>query len=1255
MDTSEIDGLNNTGAKKLKLIDLELKNLDDDELELSEQLKLLCDKNGREIDPKKSAQILHKLGKVYRSRTPDLFSLIRSAALFNAAIVRSPRNSRRIKMDLRLLCKHVLTIAGAANKNADLIQQAAKMKKDVLHLRKFLRKELKNIIPIPEHTEDDKINSLELDRTAKVQRLQEKVASNYTEIMANIAENCEAVLGPSPCEYALAGMGSLARKEITPYSDFEHIILLENEVKDYENYEDCLTYFRWFSVIFQIIIINLGETIIPCVAISTLNDKTGPLGDWFYDVCTVRGVSFDFMLPHASHFPLGRRQLTEKKPWITELIRPIDEMLKYLSSEESLKNGYHLEDILVKTCFVCKSKKVFNEFQQKVFHFLETEGQNSQGIESVKNQLIDDLENFSARPALAKLRPSQSFDVKKVFYRSITLFVMSLGRICNVGSLSCFEILEELAKKDQISETAKIKLMYAVALACEVRLKWYSLKDSQRDDIPSIGHLLQFIGISGVKAYFQIAYALQCDVSKRLKLKKAHFYSDLNLLNLNIGYCLEDHHLQRISGEKTIESSSSERLYNFDECFQLLTKNTKNLRFCVASNYNKNDKFESSFALALQYQKVGRFCESINSFDDAVACYERSTDMFSKLQSNVSKQSQKNESSISVKDLNELLAYNNMRIGVSNLDMNKPNKAIDYLKLSLRSFEQLSPDISQDFAVATTLHYIGICYNQILKPEDAKSYLEKSLEIEKRMSSDIDTDQRVASTLHEIGCCLIGMNELEDARGHLEKSVEIQEQITESVSDISTDAEVAVTLRDLGRCLMKMNKLEEAKCYLNRSLEMFEQTALHSGVDRGVPVTLFEIGRCLMKMDQLEEALDHLNRSLKLWEQLTLDVRKDFSVAETLFEIGLCLLQMNETEEAKIHLEKSLKIQKQSALEVSADSDIAVTLHEIGRCLRQMKEFEEAKQYLDKSLELQKQLAVYTNADQGIATTLLEIGRCLLEMNELEEARSYLCESLEIEERLKLDVSRNHAVAGTLYEIGRCLLQMDDYEESMSHLKRSFRIYEQTLVDMNTNGDVAAVLHEIGCCLMQMNHLEEAKKHLDRSLEIRERLPLDVKVDSEIAGTLYEIGRCLVEMDKIEEAKQYFDRSLTIGEQTTVDINTDSDIAGNLYEIGCCLLKMNRFNEAKIYLDRSLEIEKQVSSDIRTDYDVGLTFFKIGCCLMQMNDLEEAKKYLDQSLEIQELIATDANTDNDIAETRSAIARCLMQMNKPEGAESCFN
>ena len=174
------------------------------------------------------------------------------------------------------------------------------------------------------------------DKIRAIRDINCTVATSYTNVMAELSQLCKDIMGEPPCEYAVVGMGSLAREEITPYSDFEHIILLSDD----KNYKSHLEYFRWYSVIFHIIILNLQETIIPSLDTYSLNDKESSLGDWFYDHVTPRGILFDGMMPHACKFPLGRQQHTKNKLFTTELIKPVSEMLEYLSSDADLKNGY---------------------------------------------------------------------------------------------------------------------------------------------------------------------------------------------------------------------------------------------------------------------------------------------------------------------------------------------------------------------------------------------------------------------------------------------------------------------------------------------------------------------------------------------------------------------------------------------------------------------------------------------------------------------------------------------------------------------------------------------------------------------------------------------------------------------------------------------------------------------------------------------------------------------------------------------------
>ena len=113
-----------------------------EELKIVDQLKLYCkEKQGnllqkspkfQETLPQESAKLFHQLGIVYRNKSPDMMSLIKSAALMNAAIVRQPINSKKIKADLTELCKHVLTVSNASNKHGNLIQKANEVKKKLI-------------------------------------------------------------------------------------------------------------------------------------------------------------------------------------------------------------------------------------------------------------------------------------------------------------------------------------------------------------------------------------------------------------------------------------------------------------------------------------------------------------------------------------------------------------------------------------------------------------------------------------------------------------------------------------------------------------------------------------------------------------------------------------------------------------------------------------------------------------------------------------------------------------------------------------------------------------------------------------------------------------------------------------------------------------------------------------------------------------------------------------------------------------------
>ena len=119
-----------------------------DEFKLaSEMKKNFCDKTGKEINVAKTTNIIHKIGLIYRSRTPDKISLIKCVGLLNAAIFRNPSNVFQIKFELMEVCKHILQQANTMNQNADLLNKAEEAKASMAALRKEVKTFMKNSVP----------------------------------------------------------------------------------------------------------------------------------------------------------------------------------------------------------------------------------------------------------------------------------------------------------------------------------------------------------------------------------------------------------------------------------------------------------------------------------------------------------------------------------------------------------------------------------------------------------------------------------------------------------------------------------------------------------------------------------------------------------------------------------------------------------------------------------------------------------------------------------------------------------------------------------------------------------------------------------------------------------------------------------------------------------------------------------------------------------------------------------------------------
>ena len=156
---------------------------------------------------------------------------------------------------------------------------------------------------------------------------------------------------------------------------------------------------------------------------------------------------------------------------------------------------------------------VFNQFKNEVEkHLKETPKQTR--VKEVKKQVKDDLDNYSTRFRLTKLKSNHTINIKQLIYRSSTLFIAALGRIHNIYTAnSSFEIVNELHRIGKVTKNACNKLKYAIAIACEIRLKVYSTNKCQNDspitlthDDKNVNQIFDFVGAAGTIKYFKLHF-----------------------------------------------------------------------------------------------------------------------------------------------------------------------------------------------------------------------------------------------------------------------------------------------------------------------------------------------------------------------------------------------------------------------------------------------------------------------------------------------------------------------------------------------------------------------------------------------------------------------------------------------------------------------------------------------------------------------------------------------------------------------------
>ena len=113
---------------------------------------------------------------------------------------------------------------------------------------KQLRNEVKQMLNSLEQSSDDKnevdenlLREVFVKQIEDIRGMCQMISLRIKQFFSQIIEECLEILGKPPCEYEVIVLGSLARNEMTPYSDLEWAILIGSEE------EQCKVFFRYLT------------------------------------------------------------------------------------------------------------------------------------------------------------------------------------------------------------------------------------------------------------------------------------------------------------------------------------------------------------------------------------------------------------------------------------------------------------------------------------------------------------------------------------------------------------------------------------------------------------------------------------------------------------------------------------------------------------------------------------------------------------------------------------------------------------------------------------------------------------------------------------------------------------------------------------------------------------------------------------------------------------------------------------------------
>jgi tetratricopeptide (TPR) repeat protein len=1112
----------------------------------------------------KEAFCIEKLGDVYAKKETSE-TLLQAAGLYNYALRRSPCSENNIREKLANVEHSLLKLCQGESLDCVLIAKHFEGNRETL--KKFRLDIEAKIQALPE-----------TPSFQEVRQLYQEIAQGIKVFFEFIVAQAMATLEPTPCEYAMIGFGSLAREEMTPYSDLEFGILIHGDTPANRDY------FKRLTNLLHLKVINLGETILPTLNIPCLKA--------FFDRIIPRGFAFDGagMEGKGCKTPFGNHKTFE-------LIQTPEKMAQYIAQDKHGKWWHqkerHLPMELLNFTHLLGSNELTEQYRQKVQENLNTpyqEGLNLRQHLAKEHLVQEDMENFD--PRMRDLdRQGMLFKVKNDFYRFPHLALDRLALLKEVLASDTFGRIDQLNKLGVIKERAAEKLKDWMSIVLFMRLKTYSHYQAQQE---MMNPLIKPFGFDEPEQFALDQEALE-------KVKKIYhifipFYQAMQAFlagheNDLTSSDLEDKSLQT-QGDialRLFQHTKAKKCYK--DAKKADPKNPQLLSILgiiyeVQGNLTKAAKYakealelslllfsESSLLVANYKNNLGQIYKEQGDFEQAVEH---------------GKEALKISLEHFVENHPTVSAYCN-NLGQIYQAQGNPRKAIECTEKALAIDRQLF-DENPHPSVAIHYYNRGRMYKELGNLGKAAEDFKKALNIDLKLFGE--NHSMVANRYNDLGTIYQAQGNLSKAIEYNNKALNIDLKLLgESPHNVVRD------YNSLGMIYLDQEKLDEAAKNIHKVLALYHK---FFGRNHSLVATCYNnLGVIYLKQGNPRKAGKYTKQAFEI--HLNLLGENHPKMAINYNNQAQIYKEQGDLEKAVDYIKKALTIDRQ--LFGENHPKLAVYYINLGIIYQEQEKLEKAAEYVEKALEID--CKAFGEKHPRVSTDYIHLGEICKKQCKIEDAiknlKKGLAIGLEFFDNYHPDMITCYHLLGKIYQQAGKLGKAVEYAKKalVADLKVYGENHPTVAIDYNNLGDVYS----------KQGNLVQAAEYVCKSLKIN--LGHFGGTHPKVAQDYNNLGICIGQND-LKEGKYFINKSLNINlklygrEHFTVASNYDS--LAIIYEYKA------KLKQACKYFKKALAINQNFYR--KSHSRVALNYNNLGRIYQKLGNLKKALKRTNQALKI---------------------------------------